>query len=226
MNKTTIVTCVLAAAFALAASSALAQARPPSAATQPAGASQQKAPPVIPVQAPAAQVAPPADYVVGTDDVLQVLFRREKDMSAEVIVRPDGKITLPILNDIQAAGLTPDQLRDRVTEAAKRVVEDPSVTVVVRQINSRKVFITGQVSKPGAYPIGTRLTVVQLIAMAGGLTEYAKQKNIVIIRDAPAGAARAGAKPTTFRLNYEDVQKLKNLASNIDLKPGDTVIVP
>ncbi len=176
-----------------------------------------------PVQAPPAGVVPPADYVIGTDDVLIVMFRREKDMTAEVGVRPDGKITLPLLNDVQAAGLTPDQLRVRVTEAAKRFVEDPSVTVMVKQINSRKVFVTGQVGKPGAYPIGDRMTVMQLISMAGGLSEYAKQKNIVIIREA---GARPGAKPLTFRFNYEDVQKLKNLASNIELKPGDTVIVP
>jgi len=218
MNKTIIVMCMLAAALAAPVPSAVAQPKP-------AAAPAQQKPPVVPVQAPA-QAVSPADYVIGNDDILLVTFRREKDMSAEVVVRPDGRITLPILNDIVATGLTPDQLRDRITEAATRVVEDPSVTVVVKQINSRKVFITGQVGKPGAYPIGTRLTVVQLIAMAGGLTEYAKQKDIVVIREAPAPAARAGAKPTTFKFNYEDVQKLKNLASNIDLKPGDTVIVP
>ena len=179
-----------------------------------------------PGQLPPSQAPPPADYVIGTDDVLIVMFRREKDMSAEVVVRPDGKITLPVLNDIQAAGLTPDQLRVNLTEEAKRLVEDPNVTVAVKQINSRKVFITGQVRAPGAYPIGTRMTIVQLIAMAGGLTEYAKPKSIVVIRDAPAGTAKPGAKPTTFRFNYEDVEKLKNPAANLELKPGDTVIVP
>ncbi len=112
-------------------------------------------------------------------------------MSGEVTVRPDGKVTLQLLNDIQAAGLTPEQFRDKVNEEAKRFIEDPAVTVIVRQINSRKVFITGQVARPGAYPVGTRLTVVQLIAMAGGLTEFAKSKDIVILRD-PPGAATAG----------------------------------
>jgi polysaccharide export outer membrane protein len=169
------------------------------------------------------QVLPPADYVVGADDVLMVMYRREKDMSAEVVVRPDGKVTLPLLNDIQAAGLTPEQLRIRVTEAAQRFVEDPNVTVIVKQINSRKVFITGQVGKPGAYPIGDRMNVMQLISMAGGLSEYARKKDIVIIRET---GGRPGAKPLTFRFNYEDIQKLKNLNSNIELKPGDTVIVP
>ena len=142
---------------------------------------------------------PPADYVIGTDDVLIVMFRREKDMSAEVVVRPDGKITLPLLNDVQATGLTPDQLRETITEQAGRLVEEPNVTVMVKQINSRKVFITGQVAKPGAYPFGTRMTVLQLIAMAGGLGEFAKGKDILILRE----NARDG-RPS--RLAADDVQ--------------------
>ena len=199
----------------------------PAAATAGATRGQQKpaAPQQTPPPAPAqlATVAPPADYVIGADDVLTVMFRREKDLSAEVVVRPDGKITLPLINDIQAAGLTTDQLRDRVTEQAARFVESPTVTVIVKQINSRRVFITGQVMKPGPYPIADRMTVMQLISTAGGLTEYAKKKDIVILRE-PAG--RPGSKPAAFKFNYDDVRKLKNLASNIELKPGDTVIVP
>jgi len=218
----TIVMCGLAAALAVSAPAATAQTRPAPASLQPGGAGQQKPPAVPPVQAPAAQMLP-ADYVIGTDDVLLVVFRREKDMSAEVLVRPDGKITLPLLNDVQAAGLTTTQLRDKVTEEGKRFVEDPSVTIVVKQINSRKVFITGQVNKPGPYPLGDRMTVMQLISTAGGLTEYAKKKNIVVLRE---GGVRPGGKPATFRFNYDDVLKLKNLAGNIELKPGDTVIVP
>jgi polysaccharide export outer membrane protein len=198
-------------------------APPPASAAKPAsqGTAAPKSVAPQPAQAPL-----PSDYVIGADDVLVVMFRRERDMSGEVTVRPDGKVTLPLLDDIQAAGLTPEQFRDKVTEEAKRFVEDPSVTITVRQINSRKVFITGQVARPGAYPLGSRMTVVQLIAMAGGLTEYAKSKDIVILRDTPAGQARLGARPITFKFNYNDVQSLKNLASNIDLKPGDTVIVP
>jgi polysaccharide export outer membrane protein len=214
-----MVTLLLAAA---AAAAPLAQAP-----QKPAPAAQAKpATPPPPAQMAVGQIVPPPDYVIGTDDVLAVMFRREKDMSAEVIVRPDGKITLPLLNDIQATGLTPDQLREKITEEAKRLVEEPSVTVMVKQINSRKVFITGQVARPGAYPFGTRMTVLQLIAMAGGLGEFAKGKDVLILRESPAVAGRPPAKPTTFRFNYEDVQKGKNLATNIDLKPGDTVIVP
>jgi polysaccharide export outer membrane protein len=195
----------------------------PAAATAGAVHGQQKPAPVTPAVTSPAPPQTPADYVIGVDDVLVVMFRREKDLSAEVIVRPDGKITLPLINDIQAAGLTTDQLRDRVTGQAARFVESPTVTVIVKQINSRKVFITGQVMKPGPYPIGDRMTVMQLISTAGGLTEYAKKKDIVILRE-PAG--RPGSGPAAFKFNYDDVRKMKNLASNIELKPGDTVIVP
>jgi polysaccharide export outer membrane protein len=174
--------------------------------------------------APVQQAAPPPDYVIGADDVLVVVFRRDKDLSGEYVVRPDGKITLPLLNDVAAAGLTPAGLRDKITEEAKRFLEDdPVVTVVVKQINSRKVYITGQVARPGPYPIGDHMTVMQLISLAGGLGEYAKKKNIVIIRET---GSKPGAKPVTFRFNYEDILNLRNLGSNIELKPGDTVIVP
>ena len=117
-------------------------------------------------------IVAPSGYVIGPDDVLTVIVWREKEMSGEAVVRPDGKISLPLINDIQAMGLTPDQLRATVTDAAKRFVEEPTVTVVVKQINSRKVFITGQVGKPGAYPLNGSTTVLQLIAMAGGVAEY------------------------------------------------------
>ena len=120
-------------------------------------------------QAPPPVENPAASYIIGPDDVLSVLFWRDKDMSYDVVVRPDGKISLPLVNDIQAGGLTPSQLRDNVNTIARRYVEEPSVTVVVKQINSRKLFITGQVEKPGPYPMTGRTTALQLIAMAGGL---------------------------------------------------------
>ena len=164
-------------------------------------------------------VTPPADYVIGADDVLSVVFWRDKDMTADVTVRPDGKISLVLINDVQAAGLTPDQLRASVTEAAAKFVDDPTVTVVVKQINSRKVFITGQVSKPGPYPLGGPTTVLQLIAQAGGVLEYADTENIVVMR-------AENGKPTSVRVNYRDLARGKNLTQNLVLKPGDTIIVP
>jgi polysaccharide export outer membrane protein len=161
----------------------------------------------------------PSGYVIGTDDVLSVVFWKDTDMSAEVTVRPDGKISLPLLNDVPAAGLSPDQLRANLMEAAKKFVTDPTVTIVVKTINSRKIFITGNVARPGAYLLTGTMSALQLIAMAGGVLEYADTKNIVITRSDEGGQK-------AFPFNYNDVKKGKNLKQNIELKPGDTVIVP
>ena len=172
--------------------------------------------------APAAKDAAPTtppDYVIGPEDQLTIVFYRDKDMSADVVVRPDGKISLPLLNDIQASGLTPDQLREQITREAKRYVQDPNATVVVRQINSRKVFITGAVEKPGTYPLIGPTTVLQLIATAGGVKEYADSKKILIIR-------KEGGAQATFDFNYKEVVGRKNMQQNIELRPGDTIVVP
>jgi polysaccharide biosynthesis/export protein len=171
------------------------------------------------VTASTGAAALPPDYVIGADDVLSVVYWREKDMSADVTVRPDGKVALPLLNDVAAAGLTPDEFRDRVIEAARRFVESPNPTVMVKEIKSRKVFITGQVEKPGSYQLNNPMTVLQLIAMAGGLKEFARGKNISIIRP-------ERGEPATFRFNYQDALSRDNLKQNIELKPGDTVLVP
>jgi polysaccharide biosynthesis/export protein len=172
------------------------------------------APPNIP-----AGVTPPPDYVIGPSDVLSIVYWREKDLSSDVTVRPDGNISLPLLNDIHAAGLTPAQLRDRLTEAARRYVEDPNVTVVVHEINSRKVFVTGEIANPGEYPLMGPTTVLQLIAVAGGLRDYADGKKILIVRP-------ENGKQVTYRFNYKDAAAGKGLRQNIELKPGDTIIVP
>jgi polysaccharide export outer membrane protein len=175
--------------------------------------------PATPPRPVEAGVTPPADYVIGPSDVLIIAFWREKDLSTEAMVRPDGRISLPLLNDVVAAGLTPEQLRESLMKQAQRFVEDTNVTVVVKQINSRWVFVTGQVSKPGPYPLAGPTTVLQLIAMAGGVLEYADAKNIVVMRN-------ENGKPSNFRFNYKDVVRQKNLKQNIILKPGDTVVVP
>jgi polysaccharide biosynthesis/export protein len=201
----------------------------------PAGAQQQQvvppatpsaatpAPTVTPAPAPApvvpAGVDLPAGYVVGPEDVLTIVVWREKDLSGDVTVRPDGRITLPLINDIVAQGLTPDQLRDQLKAQFDKYVEDSSVSVVVKQINSRKVFVTGMVGKPGAYPLTSTMSVLQLISMAGGLNEFAKAKEIVVMR------TENGA-PKAIKFNYEEVRKGRKLQQNIELRPGDTVLVP
>jgi polysaccharide export outer membrane protein len=161
----------------------------------------------------------PADYVVGPDDVLSIVFWRDKDLSAEVVVRPDGRISLPLLNDVPAAGLTPDQLRALLTTEARRYVEEPTVTVIVKQINSRRVYITGQVEKPGPYPLTAPTSVLQLIALAGGLKEFADREHIIILR-------KQGARQVGYPFNYEQVVERRKLEQNIALEPGDTVLVP
>jgi polysaccharide export outer membrane protein len=162
---------------------------------------------------------PPPDYVIGPADVLSIVFWRDKEMSADVIVRPDGRISLPVIGEIRAAGLTPEQLRSRITEAAGKYLEEPDATVGVKEIRSRNVFITGNVAKPAAYPLNGEMTVLQLIAVAGGLQEYADSKNIVIIQT-------EGGRQQYRKFNYKDVIRQKHAAQNIVLKPGDTVVVP
>ena len=166
-----------------------------------------------------AGTATPAGYVIGPDDALTVVFWREKELSADVVVRPDGMISLPLINDVRAEGLTPEQLRLALTTAAAKFVEEPTVTVVVKAIHSRKVFITGQVGKPGPYPLNGPTTVLQLIAMAGGVAEYADKSKILVVR-------KEGGKDLAFPFNYSEVTNGKRLQQNIELKPGDSVIVP
>jgi polysaccharide biosynthesis/export protein len=178
------------------------------------------APPPSNGAAGAVTAALPASYVIGTDDVLAVVFWHDKDMSADAVtVRPDGKISLPLLNDVHAAGYTPDQLRAVLVQAASKYVEEPNATVLVKEIHSRKVFITGNVSKPGIYPLSGEMNVLQLIAQAGGLLEYADAEKIVVMR-----SDNGPAKYLTF--NYKDVLKRKNIQQNVLLKPGDTIVVP
>jgi polysaccharide export outer membrane protein len=171
---------------------------------------------------PSADAAPVSmlpGYTIGPDDRLTITFWRNTELSAEVVVRPDGRISLPLLNDIDAAGLTPEQLRARLIDSARQFVEDATATVVVTEIRSRRVFIAGNVEKAGAYPLNSATTVLQLIATAGGLREFVSGRNIVIVRG-------SGSNQTRFKFNYQDVIDGKHLDQNLVLQPGDTVIVP
>jgi polysaccharide biosynthesis/export protein len=197
--------------------------QPPAPAPQPPGPGQTpsaEAPPARgggPPAAPAG-VTPPPGYVIGMGDVLAIVFWRDEKMSANVTVRPDGKISLPLLNDIQAAGLTPDQLRTAIVQAAGKYIQEPDATVVVSEIKSRFVYILGNVAKPGTYPITGELKVLQLIALAGGLFEYADSKNIVVMQ-----TENGQLKHRKF--NYNEVIKQKRPEQNVVLQPGDTVVV-
>ena len=161
----------------------------------------------------------PPQFVIGIGDVLSVTFWREQTLSGDVVVRPDGRISVPLLNDIDAAGFTPEQLAATVKSTAVKFVDEPDVTVTVKEIHSRKVFLVGQVATPGAVPLSTGdMNVLQLIAVGGGLLEFADRSNILIIRSENGHEKR-------FKFNYGQVLKGKNTAQNIVLQPGDTVVV-
>lgn len=207
MKLLRVPTLVSAAVLMLAPGTAVAQSvagQPPPPATAPV-----PAPPPVNL---------PTGYVIGPEDVLTVSFWREKDLTGDVVVRPDGKISLPVLNDMQAAGLTPERLAKDVEAAAVKFVNAPNVTVIVKEIHSRKVFVVGEVGKPGAIQLGSDMTVLQVIAEAGGLQEYAKRSDIAIVRNENGQERR-------FKFNYNDVVSGKRPEQNIKLQPGDTVIV-
>lgn len=182
-------------------------------AAAPAGAGQ-AAPQPAPVS-----VDVPVDYTIGPADILGVVFWRETEMSGDVTVRPDGKISLPVIGEVAAAGLAPMQLQERLRTAASKFITDPNVVVVVRTINSRRIFVTGMVTNPGGQSLVGPLTVMQAIAQAGGVTEYANSKKITILR-------MEDGQSQVLKFNYKDVAQGKNIEQNIVLKPGDTVVVP
>lgn len=210
---------VMALEFTSLVASANAQAKPPATTQKPAAPATQARPPANAPAAKAAEVAVPTDFVIGPEDVLGVVFWRETEISGDYTVRPDGMITLPLIGDTKASGLRPEALKEIISKSAGKYLNEVNVTVVVRQMNSRKVFITGNVANPGPYPLTGPRTVMQLISEAGGLTEYAKQGDIRIIRE-QANTTRS------FKFNYKDVSKGKNLQQNIQLLPLDTVVVP
>jgi polysaccharide biosynthesis/export protein len=162
--------------------------------------------------------AVPADYVIGERDVLTIVFWKEKDLSAEVMVRPDGKISLPMLNDIVAVGLTPEQLAEQVAKSATKFVRDPSATVMVKAVNSRRVYVIGEVANPGAFPISSDMNVLQALAEAGGLLEHANRGDIVVVREENGTERR-------FQFDYDDVVRGRDTKQNIKLLPGDTILV-
>jgi polysaccharide export outer membrane protein len=136
-----------------------------------------------------------------------------------VPVRPDGKISLPLLNDVQAAGLTPSQLASVLTEGLKKFINAPQVTVTVSEINSRRVYVTGEVAHAGAYPLLPNMTVLQALSSSGGFTQFAKTKNIYILRN-------EDGKPVKHPFNYKEVLAGRSQEQNIELLPGDVVVVP
>lgn len=158
-------------------------------------------------------------YRIGSEDVLQIDVWKETDFSTSVPVRPDGKISIPLLNDVQAAGLTPVELADSLREKLRQYVIDPKITVIVSQTNSRKAYVMGTVNHQGTVRLLSNLTVLQAISASGGLAPFARSKQIYVLRN-EAGEQRRLA------FNYDAVIKGKHPEQNIVLQPGDTVVVP
>jgi polysaccharide export outer membrane protein len=177
------------------------------------------------VQSPTTSADKPADkphdnsFVIGNDDVLAINVWKEPDISRSIPVRSDGKISLPLVGEVQAAGLTPLMLEKDIATKLKSYIAEPEVTVMVQQVNSQKFNILGQVVRPGSYVIANSPTVLDAIALAGGFRDFAKQKSIYVLRQGSAGESR-------IPFNYKDVSQGKNMAQNTKLLPGDTIIVP
>ncbi len=162
----------------------------------------------------------PDSYVIGAEDVLSINVWKEQELSRQVPVRPDGMISLPLLGDVKASGLTPLQLQDQLTTDLKKYISDPQVTVIVNQVNSLAFNVVGEVLKPGYYPLTRRMTVLDAIAMAGGFRDFAKVKKIYVLR------TEADGKQVRLPFNYKNVVKGKNPNQNIELQPRDTLVVP
>ena len=158
-------------------------------------------------------------YVIGPEDVLDINVWKEPDVSRTVPVRPDGKISLPLVNDVQAAGSTPQQLASEVTQKLRKYLNEPQVTVIVTAINSQRVFVVGEVLRAGAFPLIPGMTVLQALSSAGGFTTFADVKKIHVMR-------LVNGKHVEMPFNYRDVLRGDNPDQNIKLEPGDTVVVP
>jgi polysaccharide export outer membrane protein len=161
-----------------------------------------------------------SSYVIGANDMLAVSVWKEPDVSRTVPVRSDGKISLPLVGELQAGGQTPLQLEEEITKRLKNYISEPEVTVIVTDSKSQKVNILGMVSKPGAYLLTSSTTVLDAVAMAGGFKDFAKQKSMYVLRQGPDG------KQERLPFNYKDVIKGKNPEQNIRLQAGDTVVIP
>jgi len=157
----------------------------------------------------------PRTYKIGPEDILLVRVWREPELSGPLAVRPDGRITLPLIGEVEAAGVTPEQLTANIGKALSKFINRPEVLVSVQAVHSKKFLVSGEVYRPGAYPLVTPVTVMEAIVQAGGLREFANKKKIVVIR----GAQR-------LNFNYNDVIKGKNLAQNVQVEHGDHIVVP
>jgi polysaccharide biosynthesis/export protein len=162
---------------------------------------------------------PPTEYLIGPEDILEISVWKEEGLEREVLVRPDGKLSFPLAGDVQAAGRTPEQVQTEITERIKRYIPDPVVTVTVKAIGGNKVYVIGEVKNPGSYVIGRYVDVIQALTLAGGLTPFARENSIKVLR-------REGTREIVVSFEYAEVKKGRRLEQNIFLRGGDVVVVP
>jgi polysaccharide export outer membrane protein len=160
--------------------------------------------------------APASGYLIGLGDILRITVWKEPDLTLDVTVRLDGMITLPLLGDVQAAGRVPSQLAGSLVTELKRFIENPRVTVTVTQATSARIYVVGQMVRPGEFPLSGRMTVLKALALAGGFKEFAKPDSIVIVRE----------DQTVIPFNYKHVGEGKDMSQNVLLAAGDTIVVP
>ena len=163
----------------------------------------------------------PEEYIIGAGDVLEILVWRNEALSRVVTVRPDGRISLPLVNDVQAAGLTPMQLKEQIAQQLKEFKELPEVSVIVVDAKSQVIYLMGQVAKPGPYPLGPNTTVLQVIAQAGGFAPFADRNNIIVVRQ-----STASVREQRIRVSYKSILAGRSSQGNVALQAGDTIIVP
>ena len=181
--------------------------------------------PEAPAEKPEASAKPPAafaaerEYKIGPQDVVQIDVWKEPEISRTIPVRPDGKISVPLLHDVQAAGLTAMELANSLRDGLSKYLNNPQVNVTVTQINSRRVYLTGEVTRAGSIPLLPNMTVLQALASGGGFTQFAKMKNIYVLRT-------ENGKQVKHPFNYKEVVKGNLSEQNILLQDGDTIVVP
>ena len=207
--------------FWIAAGSLMAQTQAADLKSPDPAASDTAKPADIPKPADTAKPAVdvPLGYIVGDSDVIRVNVWKEPEVSQTVVVRTDGNISLPLINEVKVSGMTPLQIQDLVAEKLKAFLNSPQVTVTVIEIHSKRAFITGEVARPGTYSLNAQTTVLQLIAQAGGFTPFAKTDSIVVLRTEDGRQSR-------LKFKYKEVVQGKKTEQNIALHPGDTVVVP
>jgi len=180
----------------------------------------QETPKKMDINLPQGEVPADSDtYIIGAEDIIYIHVWKEEALTRTVTVRMDGKISLPLIDETQAAGLTPWKLKEVLTEKLKKFIDNPYVSVTVNEANSFKIYLSGQIRTPGVYRLRSETTILQIISMAGGVTEWADQKRLIVIR-------KEAGKEKKITINYKKLSRGEDLNNNIVLKAGDTIIVP